>query len=183
VAGHHLILGEATDYLTGEILADTHDERYRQKVARLLVEDKGYARKEIHPRWPLRVAAGEKGAVLTVDFKIVLSGKDAMVIRYGPGSLVTRRRSVLAVSRLLSPYPIPIAVITNGEDAEVLSGREGKLLGQGLASIPRREALLEIIARHLFDPLPPLRIEMEQRILYAYEVDGACPCDDTICRL
>ena len=30
--GHHLILGELTDLITGETLTDTHDERYRQKL-------------------------------------------------------------------------------------------------------------------------------------------------------
>ena len=42
--GHHLILGELTDTITRETLADTHDERQRQKLARLLVEKKGYRR-------------------------------------------------------------------------------------------------------------------------------------------
>ncbi|MCK7466807.1 MAG: hypothetical protein MZU91_00755 [Desulfosudis oleivorans] len=42
MAGHHLILGKLTDFLTGEILDDTLDERYRQKIARWLVEQKGY---------------------------------------------------------------------------------------------------------------------------------------------
>ena len=40
--GHHLILGKLSDYLTGDTLDDTHDERYRQKIARLLVDRKGY---------------------------------------------------------------------------------------------------------------------------------------------
>ena len=35
--GHHLILGETVDYITGNIVADTHDERYRQKIAHLLI--------------------------------------------------------------------------------------------------------------------------------------------------
>ena len=36
--GHHLILGELTDYITGETLKDTHDERYRQQIARRLID-------------------------------------------------------------------------------------------------------------------------------------------------
>ena len=47
--GHHLILGELIDFITGETIQDTHDERYRQKLARLLVEHKGYVKKEIEP--------------------------------------------------------------------------------------------------------------------------------------
>ena len=40
MGNHHLILGELTDYLTGEPLTDTHDERLRQELAKWLVEKK-----------------------------------------------------------------------------------------------------------------------------------------------
>ncbi len=181
--GHHLILGEQVDFLTGEVLKDTHDERYRQQIARLLVQDKGYSKREITPRCPLRIEAGEKQAIITIDFKVTLSEKDCMVIRYGPGSLVTRRRAVLAASRLLSPYQIPVAVVTNGEDAEILSGTDGKVLSQGLESIPARNELIQIASHHAFEIITTHRVQMENRILYVYEVDGCCPCDDNICRL
>ncbi|MGD2100316.1 MAG: type I restriction enzyme HsdR N-terminal domain-containing protein, partial [Desulfobacterales bacterium] len=94
--GHHLILGESVDFITGEVLKDTHDERYRQKIARLLVNQKGYAKKDIEPRIALVVEADDKKAVLKVDFVIRLAQRVSMVIKYGPGSLVTRRRSALA---------------------------------------------------------------------------------------
>ena len=47
--GHHLILGELDDLITGETIKDTLDERYRQKIAGLLVNQKGYL-KRILPR-------------------------------------------------------------------------------------------------------------------------------------
>ena len=116
--GHHLILGELVDFITGETIRDTHDERYRQKLARLLVELKGYSKKEIKPRRELRVSAGEKNAMIKIDFEINVSGKIDMIIKYGPGSLITRHRPALAASRLVAPYQIPIVVVTNGEDAD-----------------------------------------------------------------
>jgi hypothetical protein len=36
---------------------------------------------------------------------------------------------------------------------------------------------------HSFEALAPQRAVMEGRVAYCYEVDGACPCDDTVCRL
>ena len=45
MAGHHLILGEITDFITGKTIEDTHDERYRQKIAKFLVNEKGYDKK------------------------------------------------------------------------------------------------------------------------------------------
>ena len=37
MSGHHLILGELDDLISGETIKDTLDERYRQNIAELLV--------------------------------------------------------------------------------------------------------------------------------------------------
>lgn len=183
MTGHHLILGKLTDALTGETLDDTLDERYRQSLARLLIEMKGYAKSEVRPRRSLTARAGRLSAVLRIDFVVTPGEKIGMIVKFGPGSIVTRHRSALAASRLLAPYQVPVVVVTNGEDADVLDGSTGRVIGRGLAELPDRPALLTTIAAADFDPVSPQRAEVESRILYAYEVDGACPCDDTICRL
>ncbi|MGD2270191.1 MAG: type I restriction enzyme HsdR N-terminal domain-containing protein [Desulfobacterales bacterium] len=183
MTGHHLILGKLVDFITGETLDDTHDERYRQKLAHLLVENKGYLKKEIQSRFELVAAAGDSKAIVRVDYVITLGGKTGMIIKYGPGSLVTRHRSVLAASRLVVPYQIPIAVVTNGEDADILDGKKGNVLARGLAAIPAKSELKAKIESAAFSAIAAERAEKESRILYCYEVDDSCPCDDTICRL
>jgi hypothetical protein len=181
--GHHLILGELVDFITGETLKDTHDERYRQKVARLLVDQKGYLKADIEPRKELLVKADAKKAILKIDFVVTLTGKACMVVKYGPGSLVTRRRSVLAASRLIAPRQVPVAVITNGKDAEIMNGASGEIIAQGLDSIPAKPDLEKIATREAFMMISDEQTEMESRILYCYEVDDSCECDDDICRL
>jgi hypothetical protein len=183
VEGHHLILGELVDFLTGETLADTLDERYRQKIARLLVERKGFDKSDIRPRFELRVKAGEKQAVVRIDFVIRISGRTVMLVKFGPGSVVTRQRSTLAASRLVAPYQVPIAVITNGEEADILDGSRGDILGQGLAAIPSKRQLQEQMPDFAFNPVSDAQKERESRVFYVFEVDGTCPCDNTICRL
>jgi hypothetical protein len=183
MAGHHLILGERDDFITGETIKDTYDERYRQKIARLLVNRKGYMKKEIEPRRKLVAKAGDCKAIVKIDFVIQLSGKVCMLIKFGPGSIVTRRRSVLAASRILTSYQIPIAVVTNGEDAEILEGASGNVLSQGLLTIPSRSDLQSIVKENPFKSIAKKRAEIESRIFYCYEVDGSCPCDDDICKL
>jgi len=106
-----------------------------------------------------------------------------MIIKYGPGSLVTRQRPVLAASRVAAPYQIPVAVVTNGEDAEILDGSSAKVLSRGLNSIPSKTELHEMADRFDFNLIPAERAVMESRILYCYEVDDSCPCDDDICKL
>jgi hypothetical protein len=106
-----------------------------------------------------------------------------MIIKYGPGSLVTRHRPVLAASRLAASYQIPVAVVTNGEDAEILDGSSAKVLSRGLDTIPSKTQLYEIADRFDFALIPAARAAMESRILYCYEIDDSCPCDDTVCKI
>jgi hypothetical protein len=181
--GHHLILGKRVDYLTGETIPDTHDERKRQFLAKFLVEKKGYDKEDIHPRRELLVKAGDKRAVIQIDFSIILAESVCMIVRYGPGSLITRYRPAIAASRTLTPYQIPIIVVTNGIEADVIDGRTGRVISKGLESIPSKQSLLARIAQTNNASITRERSEMESRVLYAYEVDGSCPCDDTICRL
>jgi hypothetical protein len=183
MGGHHLILGTLTDFLTGQTVTDTHDERYRQKIARFLIEQRGYRSDEIERSIPLTAVAGACKAIVFVDFVIRISGRVGMIIKYGPGSLTTRERPALAASRLIEGLQVPLVVVTNGEGAEVLNGATGKTVATGFEGIPDRENLERRMADLPTDRIPKERMEMESRVLYAYEVDGACPCDETICRL
>jgi hypothetical protein len=181
--GHHLILGKLLDFITGETLNDTLDERYRQQLAHLLVNQKGYLKADIWPRRSILVSAGQNRARMPLDFQVVVSSVIGMIIKYGPGSIVTRHRPALALSRVCAPYQIPVVVVTNGQTAEILDGGSGKIISQGLQTIPPKAKLAEIVAGAKFLPISKKQFEMESRILYAFEIDGACPCDDTICRL
>jgi hypothetical protein len=181
--GHHLILGKLVDTITGETLNDTHDERYRQNIARFLIETKGYSKNDIMPRFDLLVKAGNNSALIKVDFLIELKNRIRMIIKYGPGSLVTRHRAAVSVSRLVAPYQIPVVIVTNGKDADILDGNTGKITGSGFRALPSKTELNQNTAHYLFGEITETKAEKESRIAYAFEVDGACPCDDTICKM
>jgi len=181
--GHHLILGELVDYLTGNVLPDTHDERYRQNIARLLIETLGYEKSEIIARRQLIVSAGDKKARIFIDFSVVSGDKIGMLIKYGPGSLTTRHTPSLAMARLLAGYQVPVVIVTNGEDAEILDTVSEKVIARGINQIPNRARLAGIVSGYGFTPVSKKKMEMAARIVYCYEIDGACPCDTTVCRL
>ena len=177
---HHFIYGTCQDYLTGEELVDTDDERVRQDLARLLVEEKGYAKEHLEPRLKIETLFAKQFVVSKIDLVVKIDGRRLLMIRYGPGSLVTRERSVIAAARVLDPEQrIPLAVITNGKDAEFLDTLTGTVLGHGMAAIPWREDL-EAMANFLdFSPYPEQKRERELRILNAYDVQVCCagsPC-------
>jgi len=181
--GHHLILGETTDFITGKTIRDTHDERFRQNIARLLVIEKLYNKPDIKPCHELTVHAGDKKAIIRVDFLITLKNRILMIIKYGPGSIITRHRPALSASRLVAPYQVPVVVVTNGVDADNLDGSTGKVFLKGLDAILSKPELLKLSEKFTFSEIPENRAEAESRLLYAYEVDGSCPCDDTVCRI
>ncbi|MCF8110290.1 MAG: type I restriction enzyme HsdR N-terminal domain-containing protein [Desulfobacteraceae bacterium] len=180
---HHLILGETTDFITGKTITDTHDERARQKIARFLVEKKGYKKSEIYTHLKLPVEIDGKTGEVRVDFLVKPEGRPFMLVLFRPGSLVSRRRSALAAARLMENFIIPYAAVTNAEDAELLETRSGKVAGTGLDSFfSRKEALAALDEIKPGQPPDSDRREKEKRILFAMEVLSQKECDDYTCR-
>jgi len=178
---HHLVMGELVDFLTKDILVDTHDERYRQKIAQHLVQVCRYDKKDIHSRRLVTIHAEKRSASLRIDFLVQIKEKTGMMVRYAPGSLVTRRLSNLALSRIVFSYQIPVIVTTNGEDAEIINGRTGKVTGHGIADIPDKNTLAALDSQTSFPLISEALYQKASRIAYACEVDGACPCDTDVC--
>lgn len=104
-----------------------------------------------------------------------------MLIQYGPGSLVTRYRPALALAKIAGPFQIPVVVVTNGEQADILDGATGKVTGSGLNQIPSKSELTRRLIDHPWPTVSKLHAQMAARIVMAFEVDDRCPCDDTIC--
>lgn len=180
--GHHMILGKTTDYITGQSVIDSHDERIRQRIAKLLVEKKGYEKSDIETKVELKLICGHEEAVAVIDFVINIDEQRAMVIKYGPGSLVSRERPTIAAARLLAPYELPFAVITNGIDAELLDTKTGKVIGSGIESIMSKEDLTVRFKTALFRTITSKRKENETRFLFVYEaIEHSSECDDEFC--
>lgn len=179
--GHHLILGQLTDFISGRPLDETLDERHRQQIGRYLVQTKGYAKSNITSRHELNFEVDGRCARLLITYTVALDQRIGMIVQYGPGSIVTRHRPTLAISRLVANYQVPLVVVTNGEQADILDGDSGRRIGIGFEAIPNRNQLAEICSRRIWSTITEVRVEKESRILMAFEVDGSCPCDDSVC--
>lgn len=179
IPSHHFIYGSSTDYLTGETIVDTDDERIRQQLARLLVEEKGYAKAAITPRRKIETLFAGRFVVSTIDLTVAVAGRQLFIVRYGPGSLVTRERPAIAAARVLNgEYRIPFAVVTNGRDAELLDTASGKVLDTGMAAIPDLQQAEKLAASAVFaQPPDDSRREKELRILNAFDVEVCCAGD------
>ena len=105
-----------------------------------------------------------------------------MVIKYGPGSLVTRERPALSTARILEQYPVPYTVVTNGEDAELLDTATGEVIGTGIDSLPDKKSAEEQVAKIKLQYLSPKQLDAEKRILSAYDwLEHSLECDDDWC--
>ncbi len=182
VLGHKRILGKTIDFITGREITDTDDERYRQKIARFLVEEKGYAKEEIETKRRIEMTIGDEKVLSMVDFIVKVDGAAFMAIRYGPGSLVTRERPALASARILENYQIPFTVVTNGEGAEVLDTFSGRVIGTGLDAVPHRNTAVGQLKSIALHPLSVKQLEAEKRILSAYDwLEHSLECDTDWC--
>ena len=181
IPSHHYIYGTCTDYITGESIVDTDDERCRQELARLLVEEKGYNKGELEPRLSIETLYSGQYVVSTIDITVTLANRRFMILRFGPGSITTRERSAIAAARILDPvHQIPLAVVTNGRDAVLLDTYSGKIIKQGLDAIPAKKEATQMLQSLDFKPFADEeRIDRERRILNAYDIEICCvggPC-------
>jgi len=180
IKSHHMIYGTLTDYVTGEKIVDTDDERYRQKLCRFLVEEKGFRKNDLEVGNKIETMFNGQFVVSRIDLVVAINGRRLMLIRYGPGSLVTRERPALAAARVFdSGYVIPVTVVTNGEDCEILDTATGKVTAQGLEMIPDRAMLLDLAAAPMLTAPNEERREKELRILNAFDLEVCCvggPC-------
>jgi hypothetical protein len=165
------------------MLPDTHDERYRQKLVKMLLETLGFSKTQIKGRFVHTLCAGKQKARLKVDYFVEYKGKWVILIKYAPGSLVTRRLSTLALSRTIAEYQIPYVVVTNGEDAEIIDGDTGRVMATGLENLPSNADIENRFDAFPFKTISGPVFEQASRIAFACEIDGACPCDTDICKL
>ena len=179
ISGHHLVYGILKDYLTGVELPDTDDERVRQDLEKMMVEEKGFARQDLEPRLTIETTFNNIFVRSIIDLTVSVAGKRLFVLRYGPGSLVTREKPALAAARVLDrQYCIPLAVVTNGRDAELLETVSGRVLATGMKAIPDRKRAGTLIGQYSCSP-PADEAQRERtlRVLNAFDLEVCCRGD------
>ncbi|MDA3970346.1 MAG: type I restriction enzyme HsdR N-terminal domain-containing protein [Desulfobulbaceae bacterium] len=177
---HHMVYGHCCDYITGEKLVDTDDERIRQQLARYMVEEQGWEKQDIEMRLRIETLFNQQFVTSKITMVLSLDGARCLMLRYGPGSLVTRERPALAAARVLSERAqVPLVVVTNGVDAELLDTITGKVISTGMSSVPSRAKVKKMVSELCFDPYDGRKREAELRILNAFDVEVCCaggPC-------
>lgn len=157
-------------FLTGRLVLDTDRERVRQKLAKHMVYELGYRIEDFVLDRKIPVEFQGKRQISIVDLLVVIDGRSLMVMRFGPGSVITREAGTISAARLVEPgYIVPWAVQANLFDASFIDVVRKKAVGYGWESIPSRSRLIDICSNWPPPALPPERIPLEERILFSYD--------------
>lgn len=170
---------EEREALIGELIKE-QEKLFAQSVGyiqRLMIEkliNKGYklSNIEISKNYEIIVSEKEK-FVTSVDILIVLEGKTLMAIKCTPASIDSWQRFMLAFCRVVEPYQIPFAFITDSEEGrlmDILSGEVTETM-----DIPSKEELLKALPSLKFIPYNEEKLPKERRILYAFDAIKCCP--------
>ena len=164
------------DYLTGSEIPFTNRDNIRQKILKFLIEEKGYLKTDLSVDRPIRFEIDGSAVESLVDIEIRLDNKTLILFKCASGSLVSRERQIIASARLLEDYVVPFAVVTNGEDLELLDSSSEKVIGSGFTPVPSRQELIKISGEVSLKTTNKKKICNEQRILYAYD-SISCPAE------
>jgi hypothetical protein len=158
------------EFQDGEDLADGA----RKMIAYLLREKKGYRPEDVRKGLAFEVTLGQEAFWSSADFIVTVEGRTGMIIKCAAGSLDSRERQAVAAARVIASPPVPVAVVADPVNAEVLDVATGKVTGEGFGAIPTKEQLRSIIAEMAMQPLDPKRLEKEKRILLAFDAIKCC---------
>ncbi len=159
-----------TDFITGEIVPDIGAEENRQEVERFLVNEKEFSKEDIEVDVDIELVIAGGPYKSQIDLVVCVDGTRCMAIKCAAASLGSREREIVAASRLLESYQIPLSVVTDGKTAIVLDTVSGKKLGNGLNAVPSKEEIKKKLNSSELISLPVERLEKEKLIFRSYDV-------------
>lgn len=152
-----------------EYLSNIELTQVQRRVIDFLTSQKGYDSADIEANRDFRVDLMDTSFNTRADIILKIEGKIFCIIKCVMSSLESWERHSIAFSRVVEPYQIPYAVVTDSESARILDVIGGRLISEGLDSIPSKVDAVKIIKGKSFSPYPRERAEKEKRILYAFD--------------
>ena len=152
-----------------EYMASLQLTQTQKRLVELLISRKGYGEDDLEINQDFTVELPGCSFVVRVDIIVKIEGKRLFTVKCVMSSMESWERHSVAFGRVADVHQIPYAVITDGEDARVISTADGTLVAQGLDAIPSRQEAERMRGETTFNTCPSARVEKEKRILYAFE--------------
>jgi hypothetical protein len=161
--------GTLRDYLSGEEIDETTFEEFRQLLARLLVEEKGYPKDLIKAKVPLTYCVEGEDFERIIDFVLYdEQGKPVFLVMFCAGDVATFERETVCAARLIEGGPVPYALVTDTMDATLLDVRTGDEVARGMNAVPDYERLMEMVDAAEVKPLTDEQREKQTRVFHTY---------------
>lgn len=176
--------GTLTDYLSGKTIEETTYEEFRQALAKLLVEEKGYPRRGLKAKVPLIFQIDGKDTGRHIDLVAFDdAGIPLVLVIFCAGDVGSFERETVSCARLFPGGPVPIAIATDSIGASILNTATGDCTATGVRAIPTWTQAQALNAKTERVPLTEERRRKEERILHAYNgfLYGTC-CSES-CRV
>ena len=147
---------------------------YIQRVMIHYLIEHGYTPENIELNRGYEVIVSEKEKFVTsVDILLCFEGKVLCAIKCTPASIDSWERFMLAFCRVVEPYQIPFAMVTDGKEGRIINVLTGEV--KESMDIPKKEELLSLLPTLKFIPYSEERLQKEKRILYAFDAIKCCP--------
>jgi len=159
------------DYITGQKIPDVGAERHRQEVERFLVEEKGYAKKDVAVDVPIAFEVAGEAYRSVVDLVVSPDGGQTrfMAVKCAAASLGSREREILAAARLLDKFQVPFCLVSDGRRAILLDTLTGAHVGESWDAVPTKQQAAKQLQHLELKPLPEDRREKTRLIFRSYD--------------
>ena len=173
--------GTLRDYLTGEEIDETTYEEFRQALAKLLVEDKGYPKANLKAKVDLDYEIDGETFTRTMDLVAYDDeGRPLAVFLFCAGDIGSYERETLCVTRLMPGGPAPYGIATDTLQASLMDEATGRCVASGMDAVPDWERLNQMAADYERTELSSERRKKIERIFHTYNgfLFGTC-CSDS----
>ncbi len=139
------------------------------KMVDFLIDRKGYSVEDIEVNERFKVNLPDITISVNGDIIVRANGRIFLMIKCAMNSIDSWERYSIAFCRVVEPYQIPYAVVTNGESVRVLDVIKGSLISDDFDAIPTKEDAIKILKNIVFSPCAQDKCVKEKRILHAFE--------------
>jgi hypothetical protein len=161
--------GTLRDYLSGEEIEETTYEEFRQALARLLVEERGYPRERLRAKVELPYTVDGEAFSRSVDL-VAYDPEDrpVLLVIFSAGDVGSYERETVAAAKLFPGGPVPLALVTDTMEAALLDTASGEVLARGMGAAPAWSELLARTREAARTPLTSGQRERLTRIFHTY---------------
>lgn len=161
--------GTLRDYLTGEEIDETTFEEFRQALARLLVEEKGYPKDRLKAKVPLKYCVEGEEYERPLDLVVYdEAGVPMFIIIFCAGEVTSFERETVCAGRLIDGGPVPYALVSDTMDASLMDVRTGDVVARSMQAVPDWKKLVEMVDAAETKPLTEEQREKQTRVFHTY---------------